>query len=67
MPKWCRNALHFVVACVLFVGGVHRFQRDQISVHYAQLRAQGLLANRVKCMIDHTQHGLPERFLLFPL
>jgi hypothetical protein len=46
IPVWCRRLLVGIVAFVLFVGGIHWYQRDQISVIYARWRAEGLPTNR---------------------
>lgn len=46
MPAWGRRLLVGFVAFLLFVGGVHWYQRYQISVIYAKWRAEGLPTNR---------------------
>ncbi len=46
MPVWCRRLLVGTVAFVLFMGGIHWYQRHQISVIYAKWRAEGLPTNR---------------------
>ncbi|MFO1007185.1 MAG: hypothetical protein U0929_14585 [Planctomycetaceae bacterium] len=46
MPVWCRRLLVGTVAFVLFVGGIHWYQRHQINVIYTKWRAEGLPTNR---------------------
>ena len=46
MPIWCRRLLVGVAVFVLLVGGIHWYQRYQISVIYTRWRAEGLPTNR---------------------
>ena len=46
MPVWCRRLLVCIVVFVLSFGGIHWYQRHQISVIYARWRAEGLPTNR---------------------
>jgi hypothetical protein len=46
MPVWCRRLLVCIAVFVLSVGGIHWYQRHQISVIYDRWRAEGLPTNR---------------------
>ena len=46
MPVWCRRLLVCVVVFLLIVGGIHGYQRRQISTIYTRWRAEGLPTNR---------------------
>ena len=46
MPVWCRRLFVCIAAFGLSVGGIHWYQRYQISMIYAQWRAEGLPTNQ---------------------